>query len=472
MNIVTVNVYQTVAPTPSELQRTGALVSTGGTTLPPGTLALLTTFSDLIPLLNGPSPIQSITWAAGVATVTTAVAHNIPATDMPLVAVSGVVPAGFNTPQANVTVTGADSFSYPVAIDPGPVTVQGSWVLSSYYEIQQMARTYFDQGLQHTVYVLELGVCAPDQSLFVQLLDTYIQNNPQRPSVASSLYSYLLPRACGFDNTPMIAYIQGYDGLTAKTYFWLTTTLAAYPDLPVMKSCIALVEAPSVALNYAASFGEFTLAAAFQASLAYNPSSTNQVAPFAWKFLYGVTPYPEAHNGPVLQGLQNANVNYAGSAAEGGLSDVMLVAGTTLDGRDFTYWFSVDWVQINGDLEVTNVVIDGSNNSLAPLYYNQPGINRLQAAVQSLMKQAISAGLALGQLVTTRLPANVFAENLASGVYDGQVVVQAEPFVNYVSENPEDYPAGNYGGLAVAYTPARGFKHIVFNINVSDFAAA
>ena len=41
-NIVQVNVTQTIAPSPSTLQRTGALVTQGGTTLTPGTTQLLT----------------------------------------------------------------------------------------------------------------------------------------------------------------------------------------------------------------------------------------------------------------------------------------------------------------------------------------------------------------------------------------------------------------------------------------------
>ena len=46
-NIVNVEVSQQVAAAPSTLQRTGAFISQGATTLTPGTVQLLTTENDL-----------------------------------------------------------------------------------------------------------------------------------------------------------------------------------------------------------------------------------------------------------------------------------------------------------------------------------------------------------------------------------------------------------------------------------------
>ncbi len=119
-----------------------------------------------------------------------------------------------------------------------------------------------------------------------------------------------------------------------------------------------------------------------------------------------------------------------------------------MDGNDFTYWYSVDWVQINVELDLANEVINGSNNPLAPLYYNQDGINRLQARAQATMNRGISDGLVLAP-----------------------VSVAAIPFVTYVADNPSDYAAGTYNGLSVTYTPSRGFKSITFNVQVQNFPA-
>ena len=158
-----------------------------------------------------------------------------------------------------------------------------------------------------------------------------------------------------------------------------------------------------------------------------DPSTTNKVAPFAFRYLFGVTAYPIRGNSATLALLKAAAVNWVGTGAEGGISNTILMWGTTMDGRDATYWYSVDWVQIN----------------------NQDGINRLQVRSQATMNRGISYGLVLAP-----------------------VTVTAVNFVDYVLENESDYRIGKYAGLAVTYTPARGFTQIVFNVNVSDFPTA
>ena len=119
---------------------------------------------------------------------------------------------------------------------------------------------------------------------------------------------------------------------------------------------------------------------------------------------------------------------------------------------------------------LTAALINGANNPQNPLKYNQPGINRLQASAAQTMASAISYGLALGSLVQTQLPQAVFLQNEANGVYNGQVVVNAEPFTYYTAENPNDYGIGKYGGISIAYSPLNGFRAIIVGLNVSDFA--
>ena len=58
-NIVIVNVSQTVAPAPSQLQRTGALISQGGTTKAAQTLTLLTSLADLTAILSASKAIST-----------------------------------------------------------------------------------------------------------------------------------------------------------------------------------------------------------------------------------------------------------------------------------------------------------------------------------------------------------------------------------------------------------------------------
>jgi hypothetical protein len=160
--------------------------------------------------------------------------------------------------------------------------------------------------------------------------------------------------------------------------------------------------------------------------------------------LFGVTPVTLSLTQQTA--LKAAFVNWVTTGAEGGISNKMQVWGTTGDGNDFLYWYSVDWVQINANLIISNTVINGSNTTSNPLYYNQTGINRLQASAQSVMNTAIGYGLALAP-----------------------VKVTAVSFTTYVAENPSDYATGTYNGLAVTYTPSTGFTQITFNVTVSNF---
>jgi len=206
-------------------------------------------------------------------------------------------------------------------------------------------------------------------------------------------------------------------------------------------------------------------------TLNYNPSNTNKVTPTAFSYVYGVTPYPVKGNGALFASLKTAGVNIIGTGAEGGISNAMLLWGTTMDVRDFTYWYSVDWVQINIDLAVANAVINGSNNPINPLYYNQDGINRLQATAVKVMNSGVAFGLVLFPPKSTNILGDVLGQNLENGVYNGYTVVNAVPFIPYSQSNPGDYKIGKYAGLSTVYTPNRGFTNIVFNINVTDFVA-
>lgn len=453
-SIVNVLVSQQVAPTPSTLQQTGALISMGATTTAPGTLTLLTQLSDLTPILAGAAPISSLTWATGTVTVTTTVPHGFPQDSGMLVTISGATPAGFNGTYS-VTVTGANTFTYPLATNPGTVTAPGSYTPEDVAELNAMATTFFGQGSAVPVYVLELGPGNPSDG--VTALQAWITANP------NTVYSYLVPR--NWDaNTNFLAMLAGYESDTAKTYFFVTTTAATYSSYTnLMKCVVALIEAPSIPST------EFSLAAAFYRSLSYNPSNTNKLQPFAFSYVYGVTPYPTKGNAALLSTLKQASINVIGTGAEGGISNTILLWGTTMDGRDFEYWYSVDWMQIQASRAIANAIINGSNNPINPLIYNQDGINRLQAVLAGVAANAVTFGCAIGTVTQTELDGPTLGQQIDSGAFTNQIVVNAVPFVTYATANPGDYKIGKYSGLSMIYLAARGFTQIVFNLLVTDF---
>ena len=430
--IVNLNVTQTVAAQPSLLQQTGALVSQGGTSLAVNATQFLSQLLDLTALLKAPLALTSLAWASGTVTATASVAHGVTVGGTFLTTIAGAVPSSYNGTYV-ATATTSTAFTYALAVSPGTETTPGTYTPPGVAELVAMATTFFDQGTVTGCYVLELGAAAfPIAG--ISDLQAWITANP------GVFYSYLCPTewdaATGF-----AAFLQNYESTESKTYFFVTATqanLATYTAL--MKCVFALVPSPTAPAS------EFTCAAPFYSILNNQPSAVSQVPPTAFRYMPATTPWPAQGYSTNINAILTGNGNLILTGAEGGISNATLFKGTTADGNDFSYWYSVDWVQINAELQLANAVINGSNNPQNPLYYNQAGINALQKVAQGVMNSGIAFGLVLAP-----------------------VTVVATPFYVYTTENPNDYSIGKYNGLAVTYTPQLGFKQITFNVQVSGF---
>lgn len=453
-SIVKMNVSESLASTPNVLQQTGAIISQGATSLASGSYSLLTAASGLTPLLAPALSISSLAWTSGtVLATTTAAIPGLSVGDTFITTIAGAAPTAFNGTY-KTTVTGASTFTYALATNPGTETSPGTYTPPNQGELIAMVDTYFGQGTNNGVYVLELG--AGDGTAGPPALTTFINANP------GIFYSYLVPR--NWDATAaLLSLLAGYEAIDSQTYFYITTTSANLSNYTsTMKCVLALVEAPSIPLT------EFTLAADFAHNLAYAPTSSNKMTPNAFSYQYGVTAYPSQGNASTLAAILAADASFIGTGAEGGLSQTLIRNGTTADGEDFAWWYSADWLQINTDRAVSAAIINGSNNTLAPLYYNQSGINTLQDTVVEVVKQAIAAGLANGTIIQTALDPATFAANLKAGLYAGMNVVNAVPFPIYTQQNPNDYGNKKYAGLSVVYIPMNGFTQVVINVDVTN----
>ena len=452
--IVTVNVSQIVAPTPNNLQSIGAIISTGGTNFTTGSLNLITQLSTLTANLSAAKAISAMSWSASVVTVTTSSAHGWTVGDVIPVVITGVVPAGYNG-TVTATVTTTTQFTYSLASNPGSVTTQGTVVLGDEAELLLQGTTFFAQGSGQAVYVLELGESTVNNA--VAALTTYLTNNP------NSIYSFLVPREWD-NNTAFLALLASYEATTAKTYFFITTTTGTYTNYTALMKCaFTVIQAPGT------TYTEFTAAAMWWVTLNYSPSSTNKVPPLSFAYVYGVTPYPTVGNSTLFAQLKAASVNIVGTGAEGGISNAIIFWGTTMDGNPWNYWYAVDYAQINLDLFLANAVINGSNTTINPLYYDQNGINTLQDVATQVLGNMVTYGLLIGTVAQTNLPIATFLQNYNAGAYLGLLVINAEPFLTYTTENPTNYAQGTYGGLAAVITPARGFTQIVFNLTATNF---
>ncbi|WP_337049958.1 hypothetical protein [Serratia fonticola] len=427
LQIVQINVSQTVGAIPSGLQQTGALVSVGATPLDPGGLQLLTQLSDLEALVN--MTVKSLLVASNKLTIT--LTDVLPSSyavgstaDMVL---TGVQPAGYNGTYT-MTVKSSTSLETPFTQTLAPATTMGAIQLPHAAELLAMGSTFFAQGEGLSVYVLELGPAA-DVKTSVAALSAYIDEPTRR------FYTYLVPQT--WDGVAeFIALTKNHTANTSMLYFFVTTTAGPVNLYDGIKSVVTMVQ------DAAAPATECSVASLMWNYLSASPSPINKVPPMAFRYLLGVTTYTGGSAAKAQ--LTENKINYVGTGAEGGISNTLVMKGVTCDGNDMTYWYSVDWVQINVHQALANAVINGSNNPINPLYYNQDGVDRLQVVAQ-----------------------RVFNTGVEYGLVNGQTPVNAIAFKDYVKTNPNDYAIGRYAGLSAPYTPMRGFTKIIFNINVT-----
>ena len=429
-NIVNVNVSVQAASAPSTLQSTGAIISQGGTTLSSNSFSLITSTSSLTSILAAPKAITSMTWATNVVTGTVSGCHGYPVSATPIQAtIAGVAPTGYNGTFL-ITVTSSTQFTYALTTNPGTSTTQGTITNYNAGLLTNQVANFFAQSTNRSVYVLELG--SGTTAAGVTALSAYIISNP------NVFYAFLLPPLWDAEPTALALFNQ-YISTSSSTYFYLPVTSSTWATYNGVKSVVMISSSPTASSTEVAPAGPFHLA------LAYAPSASNLVTQAAYQFMYGLTAWPV--NSTSIPTMETANVNYIATGAEGGLSNAILKRGVMADGSTIHHNYSVDWVYINGKQSLAATIINGSNNSINPLYYNQNGINRLQAALQTTINQAVSFGM-LG----------------------GTPVVNATPYTTYVAANPADYGNGIYNGLSVTISTQQGFVTIQFNLVISNLA--
>lgn len=431
--IVTVNVHQTVGLVPSALQQTGAIVSLQSTRLPVGGIQLVTRMEDIRALVASKNTFTVDTLSSDGAELMLTVQEPVllEKDAVTTLTISGAAPASFNGEYA-VTYEGNNTFTATTTLASASATTPGQAELAPTAADAELLRkftTFFAQGSRQSVYVLELG---EEESAYA-VLAAYLSE----PKTA--FYTLLVPDS--FDGSPSFMQMaRTHASNESKLYFFVDTRVTVEPGTPYTSPYRGIKSVVPAAVNDDATFSPS--AALMWNFIGAEPSDMNKVPPMAFRYLQGVTPYDAP--GAVKQALTREYVNQVGTGAEGGISNTLVIGGMTADGNDMTYWYSVDWVQINVHMALANAVINGSNNPVNPLYYNQDGIDRLQMAAQAQFDRGVSYGLV-----------------------NGDPVVDAVKLGEYLRNNPDDYQAGRYAGLSASYTPMRGFTRIIFNINVT-----
>lgn len=301
----------------------------------------------------------------------------------------------------------------------------------NFADVAGYAQYFFDQGPSIGVWILELGIESTTATA-ITALQTWITANP------GIFHAYLVPVEFDSGSTAWTTFLANYESPGALTYFYTPTTISTYSQYTsAMKDVFWYV--PSTGGS------PYEVAMAFQSMLANAPSSASLVPQMNYRFMYGGTPWTIAGNTTTINAILNAGGNLITSAAQGGEANNILRGGTYADGNQVNFWYAIDWLNINVNLQLSNAIINGSNTTSNPLYYNQNGINTLRGVAQQTVNNAISFGLLLGPALVT-----------------------AVPFPTYTSQNPSNYKSGIYNGLALTATPQLGFDSITFNFTATN----
>lgn len=301
----------------------------------------------------------------------------------------------------------------------------------NFADVTGYATQFFDQGSSIGIWILELGVVST-AALGITALQTWITDNP------GIFYAYLVPVEFDAAGSAWTTFLANYISPSAMTYFYTPTTLTTYTQYTsTMKDVFWYL--PSTTGS------PYEVALAFESMLANTPSSASLVPQMNYRFMYGGVPWVLAGNTTTINSVLSAYGNLITSAAQGGIANNILRGGTYADGNQVGFWYAIDWVNINVNLQLSNAVINGSNTTSNPLYFTQNGINSLRAVAQQTVNNAISFGLLLAPATVT-----------------------ATPFYTYTTQNPSDYKAGIYNGLALTATPQLGFDNMTFNFTATN----
>ncbi len=434
--IVTINETVVIAPTPSQLQQSGAFISVGGTTLTAGTYQFLSSSSALATILSSAGNFAELenmntTFFAngtvqgvyvlelGVQTTPDAAVSALETwiNNNPGVFYSYLVPANWDSTKdevgsviINTAGSGITSITLAFSAPTSGTTATGTANLQN-GEVVSVTITDPGSGYssQPTITpTVNAGAVAPTLT-----------------AILSSAFNIL----AGNFSSP-----------TALTYFFGTTTSSTISNYSPNKSLNLMVESPTAPST------EFSQAAQFYNWLLNNPGPANKLAPMGYRYLYGVTPWTVLGNSPAINTILSEYGNLIETGSQGGISNSCLFKGTMMDGSQAQWWYGIDWFNIQVNQALAAAIINGSNSN-PPLEYDQAGINTLLSVANRVAKDAVTYGCALSAIVT------------------------AVPFSTYTTDNPSDYKAGLYKGFTATIVGQNGFLQLIFQLEALQFVA-
>ena len=278
-------------------------------------------------------------------------------------------------------------------------------------EVYKKLLSCFQNAGNRGVYVFNAGHPAEEDytEVFTRITN-YLQNGEIKPYAVAVPYEFwglpdFLTLATTFttDNS-MVYFIVDTKGVTFSTGTW-----AEYQGL---KSVLGIYRFEDDTIYPSAGMlGIFI-------SAKTNPlSPVNKITSFSGSQVIGYTKLV-TDTGLVKQ-LQEEHIAYMGRLAD----ENVIFNINTANGKDFNYWFNIDYIQALLAQSIEYLIYNGINTQ-ERLDYNQIGIDKLKTRISNTLLQTKSIGV--------------------SNTYSNECI----PFEEYIKTFPSDYATSHYGGAS------------------------
>ncbi|EGV1470926.1 hypothetical protein JF110_001651 [Campylobacter jejuni] len=294
------------------------------------------------------------------------------------------------------------------------------------------------------IWLEEQGVYGTDYTSKIEDLNDFILQK------LYPCYVFVLPNKISKDINIRKNLFNLYNDINARTYFYVNLDVKENLDLPgsyysKIKNC------KCVAGFYDNSVGAVGLAAQVSglfASNIFDISELNPASPFNYKTLNGLD-FNEIEY-TTQQKIIQSSLNFVGSISK----NTVLLNGRFQDTYAIDYWYQWDLVAFYLERDLKALILNGVNNPVNIVKYDQTGIDILESRVKATLNNMINYGC------LTEFGASI---DPASGELKGRGSITTIPFNSYIKANPDDYKNEIYNGISFYLRIGKYIRQVVLN---------
>ena len=316
-------------------------------------------------------------------------------------------------------------------------------------EFSKSIQGYFNYSGNRSVNVLELGQVSETTTLQEQAtqLDTIIKSGLHRS------YMYLIPSSFYVENSPVVSIMQEYTKETSAQYFMISTTSDVTTDTVAtqfknLKSCFLVYDNSDTSqnINLAGSI------LGIMASNKFDISGNNKASPLNFKILQGFK------FNPINRVLLNSLTQYPANFIFNEVGYATIGNGRYTNGVAWDYWYQWDLTQLALQQKITQLLINGVNNPVNVIRFDQQGIDIINASVKSTLSEYIQLGC---------INTYAMALNPANNTLIGLNNINTIDFNTYISQYPEKYQNEIYDGISFYVLINRYIRQCILNITLN-----